>query len=295
MDHRSNLLPLLPFPSHGVYHHIPTQGRPVWSRPRLLTPDELCVARREFAHLQELGIICPSRSEWASLLHMAPKANSEWRPCGDYLQLNLISVPDGYSIPHIQDFSTGLVGAQVFSKVELIRGNHQVPVHPSDVHKTAITTPFGLWEFLCMPFSLRDVGQTFQRLMNGMLQELPIAFVYIDDILLASGIKEEHLQHLRAVFKELEANSFIIWPNKCLFGCSEIPFLGHLVSPDGIFPIPENLRAILEFPHHPAIHGLTLPWSSQFLPLFHLQGIFLAVAAATGLPQLTTQCRCPLG
>lgn len=161
----------------------------------------------------------------------------------------------------------------MFSKVS--RGNNQVLIHLSDVHKTATTTPFGLWEFLHMPSGLRNKGQTFQRLMNGILQELPFAFVYIDNILIASRTKEEHLLHLRAVFKKLKDNRLIIRPDKCLFGRSEIAFLGHLVSLNGISPIPEKVRVIQEFPRPTAVHGLT-----QFLGLLNFYHHFIPTASS---------------
>lgn len=96
---------------------------------------------------------------------MVLKADGKWRPCGDSWRLNNISVHDRYPVPHIQDFSVHLAGATFFSKVDLVRGYHQVPVHPPDVPKTVIT-PFGLFEFLRMPFGLKGAAQTFQRLMD---------------------------------------------------------------------------------------------------------------------------------
>ena len=92
------------------------------------------------------------KSNLASPLHMVRKKDGTWRPCGDYRQLNLVTKPDLYPPPHMEDLSTKLEGMKVFTTIDLRKGYWQIPVEAKDVEKTAVITPFGLWEFLRMPF-----------------------------------------------------------------------------------------------------------------------------------------------
>ena len=241
---------------HGVHHYIPTDGQPVQARARKLDPEKLSVAKAEIDKLVELGVCERGKSEWSSPLLVTTKpCNSPctcdqqkpcggWRVCGDYRRLNHMTTTDRYPVKNLQDFNADLRGKKVFSKVDLLKGYHQIPVNPADVRKTAVITPFGLFLFPRCPFGLKNAGQDFQRLMDKILGDIPHTFVYLDDILIASESMEEHLQDLERVFKILEENGLVVNRKKCILGASSIEFLGHLVDANGIKPLPEKVEAI---------------------------------------------------
>jgi Reverse transcriptase (RNA-dependent DNA polymerase) len=195
----------LPPVKHKVQHSILTSGRPVTARFRRLDAAKLAAAKKEFLKMEEESIIRRSSSGWASPLHMVPKKEGSWRPYGDYRQLNAATVPDHYPVPNIGDMSAKLAGCSVFTKLGLRKGYYQILVAEEDVQKTAVITPFGLWEFLRMPFGLRNAGQSFQRLMDSLTADLPSTFSYLDDVIVAST-PDGHVAALESVLQRLKGH-----------------------------------------------------------------------------------------
>ena len=181
------------------------------------------------------------------------------------------------------DLSSRLSGCKVFSKLDLQKGYLQVPVAAADVPKTAVITPFGLFEFLRMPYGLKNAGMTFQRLMDHIFQGLPFAFIYLDDVLVASPDAATHRLHLTAVFQLLSDNGLVLNAGKCCFGQQSVEFLGHIVSAAGVAPLPGRVDAINNFPQPSSVREL-----QGFLGLFNFYRRF--VPAAAKLVRPLTDC-----
>jgi hypothetical protein len=266
-------------PPHGVQHVISTIGQPCTAKFRRLDPPRLAAAKAEFQAMLDEGVIRCSSSQWSSPLHMVRKKDGSWRPCGDYRHLNLQTVEDRYPLPNMANLAARLAGCNIFSKLDLRKGYLQVPVAAANVPKTAIITPFGLFEFVRMPFGLKNAGITFQRLMDSLLGGLPFTFVYLDDILVASSGEAAHRRHLFQVFEILEKNGLVVNTEKCVFGHPSIDFLGHSISAAGSSPLPSRVSAIADFPKPSNVRQL-----QAFLGLFNFYRKFIPVASKLILP-----------
>ncbi|XP_077525576.1 uncharacterized protein LOC144137114 [Haemaphysalis longicornis] len=234
---------------HTTVHYIrTTSGPPVFCRARRLAPDRMRIGKAEFEAMLRDGTTRRSDSPWASPLHLVPKKTEGWRPCGDYRALNARSIPDRYPVRHIQDFAHRIHGCHVFSVLVLVKAYKQIPVNPDDVPKTAIITPFGLFESPFMSFGLRNAGQTFQRFIDDIVRGLDFCIVYLDDILVFSRDPEEHHRHLRLLFERLDDHGLLVNIQKSTLGTSVVHFHGHEVSSEGIRPLPQRISDLQNYP-----------------------------------------------
>ncbi|CAI5471096.1 unnamed protein product [Closterium sp. Yama58-4] len=233
-DHKIQLEP-------GAQPTVRTQWR--------LTQPELAELRSQLESLLEKGFIRPSTSPFAAPILFTPKKDGGIRMCIDYRALNRVTIKSRYPIPRTDDLLDQLRGARYFSKIDLRGGYHQIRVFADDCHKTAFRTRYGSYEFTVMPFGLTNAPSTFQRTMNRVFRDLldKCVIVYLDDILIFSRTREQHLRDLDAVFKRLQDNRLITKGSKCEFFKQELEFLGHVISRDGIKIDPKKIKTIQEW------------------------------------------------
>ncbi|GBO03169.1 Transposon Ty3-I Gag-Pol polyprotein [Araneus ventricosus] len=241
---------------HKVKHYIAIKGPPVFSEARQLDGNKIKLAKQEFRFMLGNFIIRPSKSPWASPLHLVSKEDGSLRPCGDYRRLNAQTVPDRYPIPRIEGFHHILKQTKIFSKIDLFKAYFQIPIAEKDKQKTAIITPFGLYEFNLMSFGLRNAPSTFQRFINEVFFGLDFVFAYLDDILVASSTEDEHSEHLKVVFSRLEQYGLRINLGKPVMGVNQLEFLGYMITPEGSKPLSEKVNAILNYRLPETIHEL---------------------------------------
>ncbi|GFW18912.1 hypothetical protein TNCV_5133651 [Trichonephila clavipes] len=153
------------------------------------------------------------------------KSDSTARPVGDYRQLNSVTEFDSYPMPYLNDFAHALHGKGIFSKIDILKAFHQIPIAECDIPKTAVTTLWGLYDYTHLCFGLVNAPQTFMRFMHEVLRGLPFCFVYLDDILCYSENAEEHRSHLRTIFQRLSSYGLLNFYRRFLPKAAEQQYL----------------------------------------------------------------------
>jgi hypothetical protein len=222
---------------------------PISRAPYRMSASELAELKKQLAELLDKGFIRPSASPWGAPVLFVKKKDGSLRLCIDYRQLNQVTIKNKYPLPRIDDLFDQLQGAAVFSKIDLRSGYYQLRVRPEDVPRTAFRTRYGHFEFLVMPFGLTNAPAAFMDLMNRVFQPYLDRFVivFIDDILVYSRSEAEHVEHLRIVLQILRDRELYAKLDKCEFWLSQIHFLGHVVSKDGVAVDPSKVEAVLRW------------------------------------------------
>jgi hypothetical protein len=161
----------------------------------------------------------------------------------------VVTIKNKYPLPRIDVLFDQLVGAKVFSKIDLRSGYHQIKIRPCDIPKTAFSTPYGLYEFLVMSFGLTNAPAYFMYLMNSVFMTKLDKFVvlFIDDILMYSKNEREHVEHLRIVLQHLRDHKRYAKFSKCEFWLDIVKFLGHTISKEGISVDPSKVQEVMDW------------------------------------------------
>ena len=242
------------------------ESPPISQRPYSLALKHMERVRQEIEALEKAKIITRSVSPWASPIVIVPKKTAPGEPpkkrmCVDYRALNnlLPKVTKAFSkakgvltlVPllKIDEIYTSLQGSVIYSTFDMRSGYYHIELTPSSKTKSAFVVggPHpGKWEFNRCPFGLTQAPTYFQRVVGEVIEGLDFAFGYLDDILVFSSSIEEHYAHCKEIFKRLEKFQLKLSFEKCTFMKKQVQYLGHLISGEGIEPVPEKLQLLRE-------------------------------------------------
>jgi hypothetical protein len=256
---------------------------PISKRPYSMPPAELAELKKQLQELLDKGFIRPSTSPWGCPTLFVKKKDESLRLCVDYRPLNAVTIKNKYPLPCIDVLLDQLVGAKVFSKIDLRSGYHQIKIRASDIPKMAFSTRYGLYEYLVMSFGLTNVPAYFMYLMNSVfMPELDkFVVVFIDDILVYSKNEDEHTMHLHIVLQRLRDHRLYAKFSKCDFWLREIKFLGHTILQDGIAVDPEKVQEVMDWKPPTTVRQI-----QSFLGLAGYYRRFIPDFAVAELPEL---------
>ncbi|KAL4007327.1 hypothetical protein ACER0C_001179 [Sarotherodon galilaeus] len=196
------------------------------------------------------GLIRPSTSPLGAGFFFVQKKDKSLRPCIDFRGLNKITVKNRYPLPLLVSAFELLQGATIFSKLDLRNAYHLVRIREGDEWKTAFNTHLGHFEYLVMPFGLTNAPAVFQAMVNDVLRDFinHFVFVYLDDILIFSKTRAEHVKQVRLVLQRLLENRLFVKGEKCQFHVQSVPFLGFIVEEGQLRADPAKVKAVVEWP-----------------------------------------------
>lgn len=234
-----------------VKHVIDTQGEgPIRLRAYRASAKQKSIATKIINELLETNIIRPSISPWAAPIVLVKKKGGGDRLCVDYRKLNNVTKKDSFPLPRIDDVLDLLHGQKYFTTLDLASGYWQIEMDEASKEKTAFIVENNLYEWNRLAFGLTNAPGTFQRLMNHVLRSVigSKCLVYLDDIIVFSKTRAEHVENLRMIFDLLRQANLKLGLAKCKFFCESVNYLGHIISGEGISPDPEKIEKLAKYP-----------------------------------------------
>lgn len=274
----------------GVEHRIELvkDTKPIFQQPYRCGIERRKAEEAEVQRMLAAEVIEPSTSEWASPVILVPKPDGSLRFCVDYRKLNAVTKRDSYPMPRMDDCIDSLGNATLFTTLDCNSGYWQLPIAKEDQEKTTFTCHAGSYRWLRLPFGLRNAPATFQRAMDIILSSVKWRFclVYLDDIIVFSSTKEEHLRHLRSVFQLLREAGATLRLQKCDFFKKKVKYLGHEILPGKLKILPKNLEAIAR-----AKAPTTKTQVRSFLGMCNMYRRFIAGYAQIAFPLFQKTCK----
>ncbi|KAL8125842.1 hypothetical protein AgCh_013223 [Apium graveolens] len=229
--------------------NVDPSRKTVKQKKRNFAPERQEAIKQEVEKLLEAGFIEEIQfPEWLANPVMVKKANGKWRMCIDFTDLNDACPKDYFPLPRIDTLIDAIAGHEMLSFMDGFSGYNQIKMHKDDIPKVSFITDFGVYCYLVMAFGLKNAGATYQRLVNKIFKDLigKTMEVYVDDMLVKSLVKTDHITHLREAFEVLRYHKMMLNPTKCAFGVGSGKFLGLMVSKRGIEANPDKIKAILD-------------------------------------------------
>ena len=218
-------------------------------KKRNFAPERQEAIKQEVDKLLEAGFIKEMQfPDWLANPVMVMKANGKWRMCINFIDLNYACPKDCFPLPRIDTLIDATAGHEMLSFMDGFSGYNQIKMHKEDIPKVSFITDFGIFCYLVMAFGLKNAGATYQRLVNKIFTHLigKTMEVYVDDMLVKSLVKSDHIKHLREAFEVLRHHKMMLNPAKCAFGVGSGKFLGLMDSKKGIEANPDKIKAILD-------------------------------------------------
>lgn len=246
-------LPAVLPPKRGVEHRIelkPDAKLPPVRPLRHQSSKDLETFDAYIKECLEAGIIRTSQSPYGAMALIVRKKDGTPRVVVDYRGLNDITIKNGYPLPLMDELFDRVHGAKWFSKLDLRTGFHQILLAEGDAEKTAFRTRYGSYEYRVLPMGLCNAPGTFMQLMNDTFRDMldKSVLVFLDDILVFSRTREEHLARLREVLARLKSAQLYAKLSKCEFMQNEVEFLGHRLGADGLAVSEDKISAVREWP-----------------------------------------------
>lgn len=280
-----------PGKSIKIMHHIETVGVPKFPAMYHYNVVVEQAILEFFTELERKGIVRRSQAQFNSPLAVVLKKDGSFRICGDYRNLNAITVNNAYTLPHLHSFNNRFAGSEWFSTIDFKDAYYLLRMHPNSIAKTAVRTPFGSFEFLFMPFGLMCASQTWQQAVDEIFHDfLRFLFIYIDDLVIHSKTLQEHLEHLQLVFARMREYGLKINAKKSQLCKQQVNYIGYEVSSKGVSPNNDKVQALLNVPEPTTFKQLksftcALSYYAKFIP-----GFFKIAKSLTSIKQ-KTKCK----